>query len=101
MKQAGIKQSGTSVAHIPHNELECPSLRYQFGHCLGGSTINNIAAVTVDRTVPAAAANRAMLTQLPPLNSGGCVSIVTVKPKNTDAHINSGRVPSSSEFFTE
>src|SRR5262245_42623686 len=46
---------------------------------LRGATINNIAAVTVDRSVPAAAANRAVLTQLPPSNSGGCVSIVTVK----------------------
>src|SRR5215475_2604514 len=78
MMQAGIKKSSTSVAHIPHNEVECMSLRCQFGHCFGGATINNIAAVAVDRSVPATPANRAILTQLPPSNSGGCVSIVTV-----------------------
>src|SRR4030095_6631742 len=78
MKQAGAKKNSTSAAHIPHNEVECASLRCQFGHCFGGSTINNIAAVTVDRRVPAAAANRAILTQLPLSNSGGCASVVTV-----------------------
>src|SRR5262245_28019913 len=83
MKQAGIKKRSTSVAHIPDNEVECPSLRYQFGHCFGGSTNNNIAAVTVDKSAPAAAANRAILTQLLPSNSGGRVSIVT-DPNNTD-----------------
>src|SRR5262245_64905291 len=81
MKQAGIKKSSTSVAHIPHNDVECPSLRYQFGHCFGESTINNIAAVKVERSVPTAAANWAILTQLPPSNSGGCVSIATAKSK--------------------
>src|SRR5262245_28144571 len=78
MKPAGTKENSTNVAHKPHNEVECLSSRCQLGHCFGGSTVNKIAAITVDRSVPAATANRAILTQLPASNSGGCAPLVMV-----------------------
>ena len=89
MKQAGTNKNSTHAAHISHNGVECLSLRCQFAHCFGGSTINNITAVMVDRSVPAATANRTILTQLLVSNSGGCVFIVTVawvKSRSVDGH---------------
>src|SRR5262245_35763695 len=91
MKPAGTKKNSTNVAHVPHNEVECLSLRCQFGHCFGGSTVNKIAPVTVDKSVPVATANRASLTQLLASNSGGSVFIVALHPNGTTAQINAGR----------
>jgi hypothetical protein len=96
MKQAGTNKNSTHAAHISHNGVECLSLRCQFAHCFGGSTINNITAVMVDRSVPAATANRAILTQLLVSNSGGCVFIVTVawvKSRSVDGASTASAVP--------